>query len=331
MRRRDLIACAAGLAVAWPLTARAQEAGRTYRVGMVGFLPWDRPSLVAFREILRRQGFIEGKNLNLDRAGYGLRADQMALHAAELVEARADMILCIGDVPMRIGQAATKTIPVLGIGDDLVGNGFAASMAHPGGNITGVSIVTGQLDGKRQELLLQMLPATRHIAALVDASKSMAGSGGTEEASVKEMQATAARRGIGLTIMNVTQASEIGPAIEAARTAGAEGINVLASPMFSVNRRAIFERVATLRLPAIYQWPDMAQDGGLAGYGPDFGNIFNNEFVTSLLKLLRGAKPADLPVQQPSKFDLVINLKVADALGLTIPPLLLAQADEVIE
>ena len=196
-------------------------------------------------------------------------------------------------------------------------------MAHPGGNTTGISILATELDGKRQELLIELLPGARHIAALADFNT-------TASRQLQALQDTARARGVELSIHQIAKLEEISSAIDAAKAADASGLNVLASPLLFAQRQLIIERTVALRFPAMYQWPETAEEG-LVGYGPRIVQLFRDVLSRQLIKLLQGAKPADIPVEQPTKFELVINLKAAKALGLTIPPLVLARADEVIE
>jgi len=242
----------------------------------------------------------------------------------ELVNAQVDVILAGGNLAIRAAQQATTTLPILGVTDDMVGSGLAASMAHPGANTTGVSLLATELDGKRHELLTELIPAARHIAALTDPNTTAPGQ-------LQALQEAARTHGVDLDIRTAATPEEIKPAIDAAKASGAAGLNVLASPVLFVNRRLIFERAAALHLPAIYQWPEMAREGGLAGYGPSIVQLFRDVVSRQLVKLLEGAKPADLPVEQPTRFELVINLNTAKELGLTIPQTVLLLADEVIE
>lgn len=324
MRRRELIVGLGAAAAGWPRMLRAQEPGRTYRVAYLGPSPRGSPPQHAFLEGLGKLGFVEGKNLEQDTRGYGLRPGQFAQAAQELVEAKPDLIYCGGPEAGRAAQQATKTIALLVNSDDLVGEGLVASIAHPGGNTTGVSILSPSLDGKRFDILFELIPNARRIDAL----------GGGDTANAQHFQAlreAARARGVELVIRTVATYGEIAPAIEAAKASGAAGLNVLGSALLFGNRRVIFERTAALGLPAIYQWPENAREGGLVGYGPSLVRIYGEQISRMAAKILRGAKPADLPVEHPDKFELAINQKLANALGLKIPPLLLTQADEVIE
>ena len=286
--------------------------------------PRDAPHYAALFGELRRLGFIEGQNLTLDWRGYELRTEQFQDTAVELVKAKVDVIFCAGDVAVRAAQQATATIPILAVTDDMVGSGLVRSLAQPGGNTTGVSILATELDGKRQEILIEAVPGLRRMAALVDANT-------TAPRHLQALQEAARARGVELSIHWVAKSEEVVPAIDAAKTSEAAALNVLSSPLLVANRRVIIEHAAALRLPAVYQWAEMAEEGGLIAYGPRLTQMFRELGSRQLIKLFGGAKPADLPVEQPTHFELVINLKTAKSLGLEIPTTLLARADEVIE
>jgi putative tryptophan/tyrosine transport system substrate-binding protein len=303
---------------------RALEPGRTYHLGCLSPLPRDASPYVALLDELRRQGFIEGQNLTIDPRGYGLRSEQFSEVALELVKVPVDVILATGDAAIRAAQKATITIPILGSTDDMVSSGLVSSMAHPGGNTTGTSIFSTELDGKRQEILIEIVPDARHIAALADSNT-------TAPHELEALKDAARAHGIELSIYRTVKPEEIVGAIDTAKTTGAQALNVLASPFLKANEQLIRTRAATLKLPAIYQWPEMAEAGGLAAYGPSLIQLYRDVQARQLVKLLKGAKPADIPIEQPDKFELVINLKTAKALGLTIPPAILARADEMIE
>jgi putative tryptophan/tyrosine transport system substrate-binding protein len=322
--RRDFITLLGGVAAAWPIVARAQEPGRTYRIGSLQSAPRDAPHHLAFFAELGRLGFIEGQNVTVDRQGYGMRVEQFDEHALGLVKGKVDVILAAGDAAVRVAHQATAEIPVVGMSEDMVAQGFVRSLAHPGGNITGVSLLSPELDGKRQELLIEALAGIRRIAALVDGNI-------TPPAHVRALAGEARARGVELSVERVGTPEEIGQAIEAAKTTGAQALNVLASALLFNNRAIIFDRVTALRFPAIYQWPEMAGGNGFIGYGPRIVQLYRDVMTRQVVKLLRGAKPAEIPVEQPTKFELVVNLKTAKALGLEIPATLLSRADEVIE
>ena len=309
--------------LARPLAARAQEPGRTYRLGALFASPHDAPHHVALVDELRRVGFVLGQNLSIDARGYGLRTDRFPDIARELVSAKVDVILCGGDPAIRAAQQATATIPILAMTDDMVGSGLVRSLANPGGNTTGVSILANQLDGKRQDILIEIVAGLRRMGTLADSNT-------TAPRELKALQDAARARGVELSLHRVAKPEEIAPAIDAAKNSGATALNVLATPLLFSNLRVIFERTAARRLPAMYQWPEMAEEGGFAAYGPRIVQIFRELLSRQLVKLLRGAKPADVPVEQPTQFELVVNVKTAKALGLSLPEAVLQRADRVI-
>ena len=241
-----------------------------------------------------------------------------------MVKAQVDVINAGGGAAVRAAQQATKAIPVVGIADDMVAEGFVASMARPDGNTTGVSILATELDGKRQEILIEAVPGLRRMAALADYSNNTSG------AKLDALREAARAHNIELSIQVVAKGEEIAAAIDMAQASGATALNVLASAMLHANCPLIMDRVAALRLPAIYQLPELAEKGGFAAYGPRLTELVDMP-ARLIVKLFRGTKVADIPVEQPTKFELVINLKTANAIGVTVPPALLVRADEVIE
>jgi ABC-type uncharacterized transport system substrate-binding protein len=323
MRRREFIVLLGGAAAAWPLAASAQEAGRTYRLGGVSSLPRNAPPFVAMVDELRRLGFIDGQNLTIEWHT-GPRIDLIPELAAELVKAHVDVIYVGGDVAIRAAQHATATIPILGVTEDMVGSGLVNSLARPGGNTTGVSFLATELNGKRQEILIEAVPGLRRMAVLAD-SKA------TGSPQLQALQDAARERDVEVSIHRVASAEEITAAIDAAKASGAAALNVLSSPFLYGNRQIIMQRVAMLRLPAIHEWAEVAEEGGFVAYGPRLVQIYRELVARQLVQLLRGVKPADIPIEQPTKFELVINLKTAKALGLEVPLHLLQLADEVIE
>jgi putative tryptophan/tyrosine transport system substrate-binding protein len=324
MKRRELITLLGGATVAWPLAARAQEPGRIYRLGTLNLSPRSAPPHVAFYAELQRLGFIEGQNLVVDERGYGLHVEQLADHAAEIVKAQVDVINATGDLAVRAAQQATTTIPILAFTDDMLGSKFVSSLAKPGGNTTGLSLLATELDGKRQDILMKAVPGLRRMAALADSNV-------TAPRQLQALRDAARARGMELSIYGVAKPNEIAAAIDAAKKADAAALNVLASPLFYASRQLIIERAAALRLPAIYHWPEEAEQGGLLGYGPRLVLIYREILARQMVALLRGTKPGDIPVEQPTKYELVVNLKTAKTLGLMIPEPFLLLADEVIE
>jgi putative ABC transport system substrate-binding protein len=301
----------------------AQETRRTFRIGILSGLSRQAPNWVAFFDEVGKAGFVEGKTLIVDWRIFASHPEQSTALAAELAQLAPDVLLAMGAPAIVPARAATRTIPILGVADDMVASGLVPSLARPGGNLTGISILATELDGKRQEILMELVPASRHMAALADPSA-------TEPPQLETLRNAAAMRGFELSIYPVRDPEEIAAAVDGAQASGATALNVLASPVLNANRKIILDRSAAARLPAIYQWPETAEEGGLVAYGPRFTMVFR-QLARQLVKLLHGVKPADIPVEQPTRFELVVNLKTATALGLTVPPSILARADEVIE
>jgi len=241
--------------------------------------------------------------------------------AHELVARRPRVIIPFGDGAIRAAQAATTTIPIAAIADDMVGSGFAGSLAHPGGNTSGVSILASELDAKRLELLHELAPHVTQVGVLTDP---------TTISTRPAIERAGVQLGLRLVFANAQTQDEAVAAIEAMAEAKIGAVNVLASPLLHTAGTAIMAAVARHQLPAIYQWPEQTDEGALMAYGPRLALCYQL-LAAQTVALLKGSKPADLPVQQPTKFELVINLKTAKALGLTVPQSLFARADEVIE
>jgi ABC-type uncharacterized transport system substrate-binding protein len=326
MKRREFITLLGGAAAAWPLPARADDNGRTYRLGFL--LPASRHGVLdAFFDELRLNGFVEGKNLVVMPGGFEATDDNLAERAAALVNAAPDAIVAGPAPPLRALHAITRTIPLIGMSEDMVGEGLVASLAHPGGNITGISLLSPELDGKRQEILIEAVPGARRVAAMAD-SRS------TPPYHLEALKHAARSRGVELSVIGVSRPEEIAAAIDAAKAAGADALNFLATPLFSLpgtrSNAIVMERIAAVRLPSMFQWPETVEAGALAGYGPRFAEMYRQR-ARMVARILRGANPADMPVEQPARFQLVINLKAAKALGHDVPAGLVLRADEVIE
>jgi putative ABC transport system substrate-binding protein len=245
----------------------------------------------------------------------------MSLYAAELVKARVDVIATATDEAIRSLQQVTKAIAIVAITDDMLGSGFVNSVARPDGNITGVNILGREADGKRQDILIEAVPGLRRMAVLADF---------TTDPLLDVLQEGARAHNVELSIYRV-RGDEIVAAIDKAKASGATALNVTSSGLFYAHRQLIRDRVATLHLPAIFPWPEEAEEGGFAAYGPSLNQLFLEMMPQQIMKLFRGAKVADIPIEQPTKFKLVINLKTANATGVTIPPALLLRADKLIE
>jgi putative ABC transport system substrate-binding protein len=322
MRRREFIALL-GASVTWPFAATAQQAGKIYRLGVLLPYPRDVPVNVAFVEEFRRHGFIEGQNLTVEWRAYGLNFDLVSQYASELVSARVDVIATGGEEAIRAARQATKTIPIVGLVDDLLASGYVKSMARPEGNTTGVSVLAVELDGKRQELLIEAVPGLRQMAALADVNRAAARLDALKEA--------ARAQNVELSIYRIARGEEIAAAIDRAQASGATALNIFASPLLWINRQLIVDRATALHLPTMHQFPEEAEEGAFAAYGPRLGRLFVEMMPQQIIKLFQGVKVADVPVEQPTKFELVINLKTAKAIGVTVSPALLLRADKLIE
>jgi putative ABC transport system substrate-binding protein len=331
VRRRDFIKVVTGSAAAWPLAAYAQEpvprpaAGQQNRPPVVGVLRPNPKNIETFFEpfgrYMRAIGWEEGRNIRFLFLWAEGRNEHMSALAGDLVAQQVDVIVTFGDPATRAAQQATKTIPIIAMCDDIVGSGLATSLARPGGNTTGVSILASELDIKRLEILHEYVPQARRIAVLADP---------TTISTRNSLEGAARDLGLELVWFQARNPDEIGSALAAIAAAKVEAVNVLASPLLNFARRLTIDKMRDARLPVIYQWPETAEEGGLLAYGPR--NLLCYKLIVSLLdKVLHGAKPADLPIEQPSKFELVINLKTADTLGMTFSPALLLRADELIE
>ena len=322
MRRRDFIEGLAASA-AWPLAARAQQAS-TAKVGLLwpGAGPPISPRMESFREGLRRSGYVEGQNVTIELRYAQAGQEQLAGHAADLVRANVDVIATFGDGGTKIAQGASSTIPIVTIGDDLLGSGLIGSLSRPGGNTTGISIVAAELSAKRLELLSTIVPGLSRVAGLWDPTT------GPSQVAMSENAARTMK--LKLQILEVAHRDDLDAAFRAARDGNAQAVNVFSSPFLASLYREIIDRAAEYRLPAIYQWREHAEAGGLISYGPSLPAMWEQDGAM-VARILKGAKPSDLPVEQPTKFELVINLKTAKALSLTISRDFLLITDEVIE
>jgi putative tryptophan/tyrosine transport system substrate-binding protein len=276
---------------------------------------------------LRLNGFIEGQNLTVISNGFEAVNEQLPELAAALVKAAPDVIVTGPELTLRALQAVTRSVRLVGMSEDMVGEGLVQSLARPGGNITGISLLSPELDGKRQEILIEAVPGARRIAAMADSKV-------TPPYHLQVLQHAAQSRGVELSVFGVGGPEEIVSAIDAAKASGVEALNFLATPLFSVpgsgTNRLVLERIASVRLPTIFQWPETAEAGALAGYGPRYTEV-GRQRGRIVVKIFRGAKPADIPVEQPTRFELVVNLKTAKAIGHEVPAGLVLRADKVIE
>ena len=321
-----LIAILALGLLAAPLTADAQQAKNVPRIG---YLSATSPSALAgwseaFRQGLRELGYVEGKNIVVEYRYAEGKFDRLPDLAAELVRLKVDIIVSVGPAVTSRIKEATGTIPiVMCFAFDPVGSGFVASLARPGGNITGLSTLSPELGGKQLELLKEILPQFSRLAVLGDSTEP------GNARSLQELERAAKAFGVTLQPIDVVSPTDIETAFRAASKGSGDAVLVLPSPVTLLQRTQVLELAVQHRLPAIYSLPLFVQAGGLMFYGPSFPDLFRRA-ATYVDKILKGAKPADLPVEQPTKFDLIINLKTAKQLGITIPPIVLYQATKVI-
>ena len=313
-------------AVAWPFAARAQQPGKLKTIGYLGSTtpsaqsPWTTPFLRRLREL----GWIEGRNLAIEYRWAEGRNDRFAEIAAEFVRLKVDVIVTYSAAPVLAAKQVTSVIPIVfPAAPDPLGSGLVATLAQPGGNVTGLSTQSTDLAGKRLEFLREVVPAIRRLAIMANVGNP----GSVRE--MGEVQAAARTLGFEFTNLDIRRAEDIAPAFEALK-GRAEALYVCAEPLVNANRTRINSLAQGARVPTIYGFREYVEAGGLMSYGANVPDLFRRagDYVD---KILRGAKPADIPVEQPTKFDLVINMTTAKALGLTVPDSVLARADEVIE
>ena len=323
MIRREFITLLGG-AAAWPLAARAQQAGKVYRVGFL----WDGPdvfpdAIEAFRQGLRELGYVEGRNLTFEyRWGEG-KPDRIRALAHELVRLKVDVIVAASSIYTEAAKQATSTIPIIFTSHaDPLGTGHVASLAYPGGNATGFSLMMPETTVKGLELFKEAVPALSHVAIIFDPATPSHGP------SLKAVEA--AKLGLRIQPVPVRSATEYESAFSSIARERADGLLVLATPLFIAGAEQLADFAIALKLPSLFGPSHSVQAGGLMSYSPDRADQFRRTAVY-VDKILKGAKPADLPVQQPIKFELVINLKTAKVIGLTIPESFLLRADKLIE
>jgi putative ABC transport system substrate-binding protein len=327
MRRRELMLLLGGAAAAWPLAARAQQKA----MPVIGFLHFASPGpsapfLAAFRQGLGETGYVEGQNVAIEYRWAEGHYDRLPAMAADLVGRKVDLIATLSGTPSAlVAKTATSTIPIVFFtGGDPVADGLVASLARPGGNLTGVTILAVELNPKRLELLFELVPQARVIALLVNPNNS------NVERMISDVQEAARAKGVQLPILRASTVGEIETAFASLANLHADALIVGSDPFFT-NQREQFTALASRHaVPAIYPWRGFAASGGLISYGPSFATATRQVGIYAG-RILKGAKPADLPVQQPTRFELVINLKTAKALGLTVPQSIFVRADEVIE
>ena len=322
MRRRLFIGLLGGAAATWPVVAWTQERVRKVGILWPGASPPASPRLESFREGLREANFVEGQNLVIELRYSDRGSQHLPELAAELVRVKVEVIQASGDNAPKVAQRATSTIPILAFTDDVLGAGLVDSLSRPSGNITGLTILAPELSAKRLEFLSAIVPGLSRVAVLWDPTS------GKSQVTMTETAAQANK--MQLQVLEVRHSDDLAQAFAAALKGGAQAVNVFASPFLASLSGEIIGFAATHSLPAIYQWKEQVEAGGLVSYGPSLAHMWR-QAGTIAAKLLKGAKPADLPVEQPTKFELVINSRTAKSLGINLAPSLLIRADEVID
>jgi len=325
MRRRNFISLAGGMA-AWPITAWAQQPGKLPKIGILGSGSASTWSVwtAAFTQRLNELGWVQGRTVAIEMRWAEGDSERFAKIAAELVQLKVDVIVTSG-LAVPAAKQVTSAIPIVfAVASDPVGSGLVASLNRPGGNVTGLSQQSRELAGKRLELLREILPSLRRLAAIGNAGSP------TFALEIEDLKAATRTLGLDFAVFEIRRAEDIAPLFEAIKDR-AEALYVIGSdPLVTTRRIAISTLAAAARLPTMHSAREYVEAGGLLSYGPNWADLFRRtgDYVD---KILHGAKPADLPVEQPTKFDLVINLTTARALGLGVPQMLLARADEIIE
>jgi len=326
MRRRDVLASLGGAAVLWPLVAKAQDARRVYRVGLL----WDSPTMFpkaieALRAGLRDKGWVEGQNLSFQPLWTEGHFERIGAMAQELVRANVDVIVAPSSIYAEAAKRATSNIPIVFLSHaDPLGSGHVASLARPGGNITGLSLLMTETNAKSLELLKEAIPTVSRLAVIYDPATPSHAPG------LKAIEEAAPTVGMSIIQAPVRAATEFEDAFTRIAQARADAVLVLSTPLYISAARPLADLAIRHRLPAMFGPREHIEAGGLLSYSPDRADLWRRG-AAYVDRILRGTNPADLPVQQPTKFDLAINLRTAKAIGIVVPPTLLARADEVIE
>jgi len=308
-----------------PLVAEAQQAA----VATIGWLAnQPTPSLAMFRDALRDLGYVEGQSVVIEPKYAGDRADLLYAFATEMVTRKVDVIIAAGSTAAVAAQRATRALPIVFVSGDPVAQGFVVSLARPGGNMTGIAAIPAEVNGKRLEVLQTVAPRVRRLAVLDDATGTLTAGG--RERMFQSLHAAARQKGVELLRIEIRGTADFDAAFAQAAGGRAHGLFVQSSPYFNGQRERIVGLAARYRLPAVYEHRDFPDAGGLISYGPDWRDVYH-KVAGYTDRLLKGAKPGDLPVEQPTKFELVLNLKTGKDLAVVIPKSVLARADEVIE
>jgi putative tryptophan/tyrosine transport system substrate-binding protein len=323
MQRRRFITLIGGVAAAWPLAARAQQPKKIPRIGVL----WPNPpaTFEFMRQGLKDFGYVEGQNIGFEFRWAEGKLDQLPALAADLVRLQVDVIVALAPQATLAAKQATQTIPIVfvAMGDPLA-SGVVESLARPGANLTGTTRMISEMSAKHVELLKEAVPSLAKLAILWNPTNS------SHRPALQAVDAAARSLSLHVQPLEVRTPADLDGVFEAIIREKADGILFIADPIFFIQLKRMTDFVASSRLPAIANFTEFPKLGGLMGYAPSIPNEFRH--AASLIdKILKGAKPADLPVEQPTRFELVINLKTAKALGVEVPPILLARADEVIE
>jgi ABC-type uncharacterized transport system substrate-binding protein len=327
MQRREFITFLGGATVAWPLAARAQQAAKVYRIGFLGnsTAALEADLVGPFREGLRDLGYVEGQNILIEYRWAEGEYERFTALTAELIALRVDVIVTAGTPASLAVQKAATSIPLVMIAvGDPVATGLVVSLGRPGGNITGLTSISSEMAGKRLELLREVVPKLSHVAVLWNAASPI------QVIDERETRAAAQALGMKMLSLGVRSREEIEDALTTIVREQPGALLVLADRLFLHHRTRIMDFAAQRRLPGVHAYRELVEAGGLMSYGPSYADM-HRRAASYVDRILKGSKPADLPVQAPVKFELVINLKAANALGLPIPPMLLGRADEVIE
>ena len=326
MRRREFITLLGGAAAAWPLAVAAQQPGKVYRIGFL----WDSPdafldALEAFRQGLSELGYVEGRTIAIEYRWAEGKPERMRELAEELVRLKVDVIIAPSSIYTEAARRATSTIPIIFVSHaDPLGSGHVASLARPGGNITGLSLMMTETNVKGLALLKEAVPGSSRVAVIFDPATPSHGPG------LKAVKAAGPTLGLRVQPVPVRSATEYASAFTAIVGERADAVLVLSTPLFIAGAKRLAELCLARKLPSLFGPKHHVQEGGLMSYSPDRADLWRRGAIY-VDKILRGIDPADLPVQQPTKFELAINLKTARSIGLVIPPTLLARADVVIE
>ncbi len=319
MRRRELVAGFCGATIVWPLAARTQQ----HAMARIGWLTLAQsPQIDSFRAGMRDLGYVEGRNLTIEQRDAEGHPERLAALASDLARQKVDAVVAVGGTAARGAREVTKTIPIVFMTNNSVDQGLVNSLARPGANLTGLELMSADISSKWLELIGELLPhATRFMALQF---------GSAEDSQTPPLLTASRSIGKQVSIGKVSDIVDLVRVLEGASLTDVQGMIVLSSSTLHANRKRIVEVAAQFRLPAIYEHRDFVEVGGLMSYGPDVNAMFRR-LAIYVDRILKGKKPADLPVELPTKFELVINMKTAKALGITIPPSILARADEVIE